>query len=294
MKVRIGVGLGAAIGPAEFGGAIDLLEKAGIDSVWLSEVVTSAQVDPFVGMAHALSRTEHLKVGTGVVVLPGRHPALVAKQLVSLAGLAPRRVLPAFGLQAARPYERDLFPVPRGRRAAVFDEALQLLRLLLRADNVSFEGEFFTVETLTIGPKPAKPLDIWLGGFAPAGLRRAGRYADGWLASFITPQEALHGRLAIETAAAEAGREIEEDHYGISIALATDDIPAELIALSRGRRPEVDPADLIPRGWSQMRTLISRYVDAGLTKFVVRPVDAGLTFESFVEDFVTHLQPLQG
>ncbi len=232
MKVRIGVGLGAAIGPAEFGGAIDLLEKAGIDSVWLSEVVTSAQVDPFVGMAHALSRTEHLKVGTGVVVLPGRHPALVAKQLVSLAGLAPRRVLPAFGLQAARPYERDLFPVPRGRRAAVFDEALQLLRLLLRADNVSFEGEFFTVETLTIGPKPAKPLDIWLGGFAPAGLRRAGRYADGWLASFITPQEALHGRLAIETAAAEAGREIEEDHYGISIALATDDIPAELIALS--------------------------------------------------------------
>jgi probable F420-dependent oxidoreductase len=293
MKVRIGVGLGAAVGPADFGAAIDDLEKAGVDSLWLSEVVTSVQVDPFVGMAHALSRTEHLKVGTGVVVLPGRHPALVAKQLVSLAGLAPRRVLPAFGLQAARPYERDLFPVPAGRRAAVFDEALRVLRQLLREDDVSFEGEFFRFENLTIGPRPAKPMDIWLGGFAPAGLRRAGRYADGWLASFITPDEARYGREAIQAAAAEAGREIEEDHFGISIAIATDGIPAELAAVARERRPGVDPADLIPQGWAQTRTLIERYVDAGLTKFVVRPVAADLPFESFVDSFATELMPLE-
>lgn len=293
MKVRIGVGLGAAVGPAEFGGAIDTLEKAGIDSVWLSEVVTSRQVDPFIGMAHALARTEQLKVGTGVVVLPGRHPALVAKQLLSLAGLAPRRVLPAFGLQAARPNERELFPVPAGRRAAVFDEALQLLRRLLREDDVSFDGEFFKIENLTVGPKPAKPLDIWLGGFAPAGLRRAGRYADGWLASFITPDEARYGREAIQAAAAESSREIEEDHYGISLAIATDGIPEDLVALTRERRPGVNPADLIPQSWAAARTLIQRYVDAGLTKFVVRPVSADLAFESFVDSFVTELMPLE-
>jgi probable F420-dependent oxidoreductase len=293
MKVRIGVGLGAAVRPAEFGGAIDLLEKAGIDSVWLSEVVTSPQVDPLIGMAHALARTEHLKVGTGVVVLPGRHPALVAKQLLSLAGLGPRRVLPAFGLQAARPHERDLFPVPAGRRAAVFDESLVLLRTLLREDNVSFAGEFFKIENLTVGPKPAKPLDIWLGGFAPAGLRRAGRYADGWLASFITPDEARQGRETIQAAATEYGREIEEDHYGISIAVATDGIPDELIALTRERRPGVDPAELIPQGWTAARTLIQRYVEAGLTKFVVRPVSTDLPFESFVDTFVTELMPLE-
>src|SRR5438094_774911 len=102
MKVRIGVGLGGDSGPAEFAGIVDHVERLGIDSLWLSEVVFSRQVDPFIGMAHALSRTTRLKLGTGVAVLPGRHPVLVAKQLASLAALAPARVLPAFGLQPAR------------------------------------------------------------------------------------------------------------------------------------------------------------------------------------------------
>jgi alkanesulfonate monooxygenase SsuD/methylene tetrahydromethanopterin reductase-like flavin-dependent oxidoreductase (luciferase family) len=83
-------------------------------------------VDPFIGMAHALARTSRLKVGTGVAVLPGRHPVLVAKQLATLAGLAPRRVLPVFGLKPARPAELTAFPVPPGRRAAVFDDAKTL------------------------------------------------------------------------------------------------------------------------------------------------------------------------
>src|SRR5258708_1259803 len=123
--------------------------------------------EPLIGMAHALSRTERLKVGTGVSVLPGRHPVLVAKQLASLAGLAPGRVLPVFGLRPARRNERDLFPVPAGQRAAVFDESLELLRLLLRQDTVSFDGEFFTVEGPSIGPLPAQPLDTCPGRTAP-------------------------------------------------------------------------------------------------------------------------------
>jgi alkanesulfonate monooxygenase SsuD/methylene tetrahydromethanopterin reductase-like flavin-dependent oxidoreductase (luciferase family) len=72
-------------------------------------------------MAHALARTSKLKVGTGVAILPGRHPALVAKQLLTLAGLAPKRVLPVFGPRPARTTEHNLFPVA-GSRAAVFDK----------------------------------------------------------------------------------------------------------------------------------------------------------------------------
>lgn len=123
MKVRIGVSLGAAGVPAQFGAAVDALEAAGVDSLWLPEMVYGSLVDPFIGMAHALARTSRLKVGTGVAVLPGRHPILVAKQLATLAALAPRRVLPVFGLKPARPAEQAAFPVPPGRRAAVFDES---------------------------------------------------------------------------------------------------------------------------------------------------------------------------
>src|SRR4051794_33081141 len=148
-------------------------------------------------MAYALARTTNLKVGTGVAVLPGRHPVLVAKQLATLAGLAPRRVLPVFGLKPARPGELAAFPVPPGRRAAVFDESLTILRLLLSQDSVTFHGEFFSVESASVGPRPARPLDIWLGGSAPGALRRVGHLGDGWLASFLTPVEAGAGRQVI-------------------------------------------------------------------------------------------------
>ena len=96
-------------------------------------------------MAFALARTKRLKVGTSVAVLPGRHPVLVAKQLASLAALAPKRVLPVFGLRSALPAERDLFVVPDGKRAAVFDESLRLLRIALRDHDVNFTGDFFSV-----------------------------------------------------------------------------------------------------------------------------------------------------
>jgi len=88
MKVRIGVSLDEAGEPGRFGAAVDALEKAGIDSLWLPEMVYGSLVDPFIGMTYALARTSRLKVGTGVAVLPGRHPVLVAKQLATLAGLA--------------------------------------------------------------------------------------------------------------------------------------------------------------------------------------------------------------
>jgi probable F420-dependent oxidoreductase len=293
VKVRIGIALGPAGVPGEFAAAVDELERAGVDSLWLPEMVYGPLVEPFIGMAHALSRTERLKVGTGVSVLPGRHPVLVAKQLASLAGLAPGRVLPVFGLRPARRNERDLFPVPAGQRAAVFDESLELLRLLLRQDTVSFDGEFFTVEGASIGPLPAKPLDIWLGGTAPGALRRVGWLGDGWLASLITPEEAGAGRAAIEAAASEAGREVEPDHYGISLAVATEGIPAALIATIRERRPGADPASLVAASWPDARRMIEAYVAEGLSKFVIRPAGALSSADRFLGQFVSEMMPLQ-
>src|ERR1019366_1445480 len=172
MKVRIGVSLGPAGTPDGFAAAVDLLEQARVDSLWLPENVYSPVVEPFTGMASG-------------------------------------RVLPVFGLQPAQAAERVLFPVPDGRRAAVFDESLTLLRLLLTSETVSFEGAFFTVSGASVGVLPAKPLDIWLGGSAPAGLRRVGRLADGWLGSLLTPAEAAVAVTTIQQAAADAGREVE-------------------------------------------------------------------------------------
>src|SRR3954466_14875320 len=146
MKIRIGVGLGPLDPADDFADIVHRAEEAGIDSLWFSEQTQSAQVEPLIALAHAAARTTRLKVGTSVTVLPGRNPVLVAKQLASLIWLAPRRILPVFGLQPSRPADRALFAVPDGQRGAVFDEALLLVRLLLERPSVTFHGEFFTLD----------------------------------------------------------------------------------------------------------------------------------------------------
>ncbi|MEU1982095.1 TIGR03854 family LLM class F420-dependent oxidoreductase [Nocardia sp. NPDC019395] len=291
MKIRFGIGTGSETEPEALPALVDRLEDAGIDSLWFSELVYSPAVDPIVGMAAALSRTERLKVGTSVAILPGRHPVLVAKQLASLALLAPKRVLPVFGLRPASAEELDLFPVA-GRRGTVFDESLRLLRAVLRADDVDFEGDHFAVRGAGVGKRPARPLDIWLGGRAPGAFRRIGRYGDGWLGSFLTPEEAAAGVAAINAEAAAAGREIEDDHFGITLLLAEDGIPAPLATGIRRQRPETDPADLVAGSWPDLHRLIDGYLAAGLSKFVVVPAGGGAS-KGFLDRFGTELLPRQ-
>lgn len=292
MKIRFGVGLGLDTAPDRLAGIVDHLESSGVDSLWFSELVYSPAVDPVVGMAYALARTTRLKVGTSVAVLPGRHPVLVAKQLASLAAVAPKRVLPVFGLRSAIPAEREVFVVPDGERAAVFDEALRVLRAALVDDAATYNGRYFTVSGAAVAPRPVPPLDIWLGGSAPAAFRRIGALADGWLGSFLTPAEARAGRDAIERAAAEAGRRIEPDHYGISLAVADGELSPELVAAARRRRPELDPGELIAADWDQLHRQLDAYLDAGLTKFVIRPAGKS-PLDDFLDRFATELIPRQ-
>lgn len=288
MKIRFGVGLGADTAPDRLAGIVDHLESNGVDSIWFSELVYSPAVDPMIGMAYALARTSRLKVGTSVAVLPGRHPVLVAKQLASLAALAPKRVLPVFGLRSAIPAEREVFVVPDGQRAAVFDESLRVLRAALTQDAADYAGKYFTVTGAAVAPKPTPPLDIWLGGSAPAAFRRIGELGDGWLGSFLTPAEARAGREAIEHAAADAGRRVEPDHFGISLTVVEGEVPAELAAAARRRRPDVDPGELIAAGWDRLHRQLDAYIEAGLTKFVIRPA-GGAPLEGFLDRFVTEL-----
>ena len=293
MKVRIGVGMPALRPADDVDDIVRHLEDRGIDSLWFSEVLHAPQLDPVVAMAYVAARSRTLKVGTGVMVLPGRHPLLVAKQLASLARLAPRRILPVFGLHSARPAERGAFPVPEGRRGALFDEALVLLRELLTTPRVTFRGEFFDVEEASVGLSPERPLDLWLGGSAPAALRRIGRLADGWLASFITPAEAAAGIEAIQTAAREAGREVDPEHFGVSLAVCFGSVPDQLLDAARRRRVDLAPELFAPVGWDALADLVRAFTEAGVSKFVVRPALPPPDWQRFAEEFAEQMLPLQ-
>jgi len=292
VKVRLGIGLGALRPEDDLDAVLATMEDRGVDSLWLSEVVTAPLIDPVVAMGYVVARTRRVKVVTGVMVLPGRHPVHVAKQLASLARLAPRRILPVFGLQAARAHERALFHVA-GRRAAVFDEALVVVRRLLTEQRVNHHGEFFTLDDVSVGFLPSEPLDLWLGGTAVPALQRIGRLADGWLASLVTPEEAAEGITVIKAAAADAGRSIDDDHYGVTVPVAFGEAPDELPAFARERRPERDPRPLVPIGWDAAGRLVEKFVDVGVTKFVLRPATPPESWPAWVRGFADNAQPLQ-
>lgn len=276
VKVRIGYGLGTqgiGGGAAGFAGLVDALEKHGFDSLWLSERITGAAPDPIVGLAVAAGRSTKLKLGMSVMVLPGRNPVLVAKQLASLDQLSAGRLLPAFGLGVAAPAEQQAFGVHREARAPWFDEALPLIRRLWTEDSVDHDGPRFSYRGLRVLPKPLQtPPDVWLGGIAPSELRRVGRLGDGWLPSFLTPAEAGERRAEVERAAAVAGRTIDPEHFGALVFYGRDAMPERLAQLIAARRPGVDPAELVALGWPAVQRMIERFIDAGFSKFVLVPV----------------------
>jgi probable F420-dependent oxidoreductase len=290
MKIRVGFGLGTRtlLNDGHFGAVVDALEDLDFDSLWLSERISGEAPDPIVGMAYAAGRTRKLKFGTSVLVLPGRNPVVLAKELATLDRLAGGRLLPAFGLGVADRMEQQAFGVERGARAAWFDEALPLLRRCWLEDDIDHDGKLFHYEGLTVRPKPVQqPPDVWLGGFAPSELRRVGRLADGWLPSFMRPDDVAAARQVVEAEAAEHGRTIDPEHFGMLIPYVMGELPDVLVAGLRARRPDVDPAEIVANGLDALAVRIKSFVDVGFSKFVVVPVT-----EPRAGDFVAHLAEL--
>ena len=286
-KVRIGYAFGTRtrLNDDGFATVVDALERLSFDSLWLSERLGGDAPDPLVGMAFAAGRTAKLKFGMSVMVLPGRNPIVLAKELATLDRLSNGRLLPAFGLGVADPHEQQAFGVERGARAKLFDESLAVLRGAWADGDLTHHGEHFDYDGLRVLPKPLQSrLDVWLGGIAPSELRRVGRLADGWLPSFVTPDDVAKGRETIEATLAEHDRRIDVDHYGAMISYAFGSIPESVTQLLVKRRPDLaDPTVLIPQGWDALMTTIDKFVAVGTTKFVILPIVEPATPQLWVE-----------
>jgi probable F420-dependent oxidoreductase len=282
MKIKCGVGVGTRTSPpdvAAFGHVVDLLEEHGFDSLWLSDSATTGSLDPVTALAFAAGRTRKLKLGTSTLVVPGRNPVLLARELASLDALSGGRFLPAFGLGRADPAEHEAFGVRRDERGSWFDEAVGLMGRLWREDSVTHTGPRFTVTDLTLRPKPLGRMQVWTGGRSPREYDRTGRLAEGWLGSFQTSDEAGQARRAIEEACVRHARSIDDDHYGMVLLYGRTGIPDRVGAMIGRVRPELDPADLVPVGADGLRAAIGRYVDNGISKFVLMPAGQPVSWD---------------
>lgn len=296
MKVRIGYGLGtrASTDPERFASLVTTLERLRFDSLWLSERVTGDCPDPIVALAVAAGLTSRVKLGFSVLVVPGRNPMLLAKELATLDRLSGGRLLPAFGLGAVDPGEQQAFGVERGDRAARFDEVLPLLRRFWAGEAVDHDGDFHRYEGAVVRPQPLQaPLDIWLGGIAPTELRRCGRLGDGWLPSFCTPADVARGIATITETAEQAGRQIDPEHFGALLPYAVGPIPDLVAAGVARRRPHIDPAEVVASGLDGLRRMISAHIEAGGSKFVIVPLSEPASWGDHLAEVAEAVLPLQ-
>lgn len=298
MRVGYGLGVRTTLNDTGFLEVVDTLERLRFDSLWLSERIGGEAPDPLVAMSMAAARTTRLKVGMSVMVLPGRNPIILAKELATLDRMSNGRLLPAFGLGVADPHEQQAFGVERTKRAKMFNEALAVMRSCWMDDEVTFHGEHFHYDALRVTPKPKQqPPDVWLGGIAESELKRVGRLADGWLPSFVTPSDAEAGWETVQRVAKEHDREIEDEHFGVLIPYVMGDAPEALLAGLQTRRPDLDDVSvLVPSGWDALANTINQFVSVGASKFVVVPmiepgsVDA---WNNHLEEAAMHLLPLE-
>jgi probable F420-dependent oxidoreductase len=266
VKIRIAIGLGGvSVDADEFASIVAALAELSFDSLWISEVLTGLGPDPLIALATAAQLDPKVKLGT-TMLLPGRNEMRLAKSLASLDVLSRGRLLVTFVPGLSYGPERDAIGVPVSGRSETIERTIPRLRQW-------WAGE--AVDGVTISPRPIQdPLEIWLGGLAPASLARCGSIADGWLGAACTPEEASAARTAIEAAADAANRRVDPEHFGMSLGYSHQPLDDRQVAAltSRLGSRTVDPRALVPIGYPAVRTALEDLIAVGISKFVLRPM----------------------
>jgi alkanesulfonate monooxygenase SsuD/methylene tetrahydromethanopterin reductase-like flavin-dependent oxidoreductase (luciferase family) len=208
---------GGAAGLRDFAARV---EGTGIDRLFAGDHVMFKGGRGFDGLVNAAAvavASQRLTVQTAVYLLPLRHPVPVARQVATLAELAPGRLVFGVGLGGEDRAELracGIDPATRGRR---MDEALAVLRPLLAGTEVTMRGAFFGLDRVRIQPVPEPPVPIVIGGRSGAALRRVARHGDGWLGLWISPTRYADAVGLITKYATEAGRAVTGWRHGMHV-----------------------------------------------------------------------------
>jgi probable F420-dependent oxidoreductase len=198
-------------------------------------------VDPFVALARASGMTSRIRLATGIVLVPERHPLLLAKEVSTLDLFSGGRFL--FGIGAGwLKEETEIMGGDFAHRWTQTRESILAMKELWTKPEAEFHGKYYDFPPVKSNPKPKqKPHPpVLLGGAATNVLQRVVAWGDGWLPNRITPEQVRESRVTLDRLAKDAGRD-----------------PSKLTISVFGQPPD--------------RDLIRRYLDAGATRVIVRP-----------------------
>ncbi len=304
-NVKIGIGFGGGRQglptPRDVCAFAERAEALGIDSIWLSDRVSSRQpqLDITCVMAMFAARTARIKMGPSVLTLPARDPVHVARTYATLDYLTGGcgRVIMAVGL-GSDPRECLACGIRPEERAGRMEEGVEVLRKLWAGGGVSHHGKYYHFDDVTIEPRPARgPLDVWIGGRTDAALRRVAKYGDGWFPSFITPSEFQAGMAKLIAFGATRGRAIDPREAGVLLLTHVTSDPDEADTLCRllaasGQVPSDSLPDRCAIGAPEACVRqIQAFVDAGCSKFVLFPVAAPERLLAQIEAYAADVLP---
>jgi probable F420-dependent oxidoreductase len=283
----MGVGIGIGISecpfsdPADYWRWVDLCEAGGVDSLWQTDRMVGPlpMLEALSVMAALAGRTRRLKFGMNVLSLAFRDPVLVAKQCATIDYLSEGRLLPAFGIGSPQAPEWDMLGIDARGRGTKTDEALDIIARLWRGETVDHDSRFFQLSSVSILPLPVQSkLPLWIGGGSKAAIRRTGRVGTGWIGGPERPDEVAPIIAGIKAAAHDVGRSIDHDHFGASfpVYFGPSDAPVVRHAeTAYAKRTGRDPKGYFAVGGREVIVeRIAAYVNAGASKFILRPFGA--------------------
>lgn len=180
--------------------AAELSESLGFDSVWVTDhvVVPSPSIEAFGPtffeavsvMSYLAGITSRVQIGAAILIVPYRHPLVLAKMIATADELSGGRVIVGAGLGWLET-ESNLLGVPHRKRARIADECLAVMRACWEGEQPEFHGEFYDVAGFHFAPRPHgdRRLPVYIGGASTAALRRAARFGDGWIGDDQTFEE---------------------------------------------------------------------------------------------------------
>ena len=199
--------------PSTGASTLSRLEALPIDSMWMGGHVASPNPSPevIVALTALAARTERVRIGSSILLLPLYPPAIIAKQIADVDNLSGGRVTLGVGIGGEYPGEFRACQVPIEERGPRTDEAIPLLRELWTGEPVTHTGRFYAMDDVRIHPAPRQPggPPIVVAGRQEAAMRRAARLGDGWMPYLYSPRRYAASVATIREHAEQAGRSLE-------------------------------------------------------------------------------------
>jgi probable F420-dependent oxidoreductase len=283
----IGLLLGGITNAHALGALAAEAEALGFGSLWAGDHIAfpAPILDPLQILACFASRTQRVRLGTCVYLLPLRHPTVVAKMVSSLDFISGGRMIFGVGVGGEFPGEFEASGVPVHERGARTNEALTVLRRLWQGGETLHAGRFFSFGPVQLKPPPVQPggPPIWIGGRSDAALRRTARHGDGYVGYLLSPDGFRERFTRIQALAAQTPQRARP----ISAALMTFAVvdPDRNAALERAgailgamyRRPMQGAATryCVAGTADDCRAAVQRYAAAGVEHLILTPLAYG-------------------